>query len=169
MKTVGVLGAYRWWEISGDDISVGNMLRAIAAHLVGLVGVNVSWDSRLLEVTPALAAGGWRTVDGFAVSPVIDRIAAEHWPTSDCQDGRFDEWYFFREVPATLDLRAFCNWCGMSLENARDLAFPAGVDLDDQLRRYAPELVIGEGTRGVFVITQSEALGRILDSSAVSQ
>ena len=167
MKRSGILGGYRWWEMSGGDTSLADLIRAVADRLVGLVGVNVSWDSGLLELTPALAAAGWTTVGRHAVSPVVDMTAAEKWPASDCQGGRFDEWYFFRQVPATLDLRAFCNYGGVSLENARVLAFPDGVDLEAQLRKYRPEAVIGEGADCLFVITRSEDLSRILDSNAV--
>ena len=166
MKQTGVLGEYRWWEISGEDTSLVAMIRALGAQLVGLAGVNVSWDSGLLELTPTLIAAGWTTVGGFAVSPVINVPAAENWPTSECQGGRFDEWYFFRQIPLVLNLRAFCNYGGVSLQNARDLSFPGGVNLEEQLQTYAPEVVIGQGEH-LFAITRSEALGRILDSNAV--
>jgi hypothetical protein len=167
MTRTGSLGGYRWWEMSGPDTSVGDLIRSIADQLIGSIAVNVSWDSGLLTVTPALAAAGWRTVGRLAVSPVIDLPAAQNWPTSDCQGGRFDEWYFFRQVPATLDLRAFCNFGGVSLENARDLAFPDGVDLEEQLRKYGPEAVIGDGPDCLFVITRREDIGRILDSGVL--
>src|SRR5258708_32078604 len=166
MKRTGVLGGPRWWEMTHAEALLVALIRALAAQLVGLVGVNVSWDSGLLELTPALAAAGWTTVGRFAVSPVVDVSTAENWPMSDCQCGRFDEWYFFRQVPATLELRAFCNYEGVSLQDARALAFPGGVDLEDQLRKYEPELVIGDGEH-VFVITRSEALYGILNSSVV--
>lgn len=165
MKRTGVLGGYRWWETTDEKTSLVALIRALAAQLVGLVGVNVSWDSGLLELTPALAAAGWTTVGRFAVSQVIDVSTAENWPISDCQGGRFDEWYFFRQVPATLELQAYCNYA-VSLQDAPALAFPGGVDLEEQLQKYEPELVVGDGEH-VFAITRSEALYGILNSSGI--
>ena len=61
--------------------------------------------------------------------------------------------YFFRSVDAAPELDAFCNWGGMSLEHASDLAFPGGMDLLAQLEGYRPEIVIGDGTH-LFVISR---------------
>jgi len=163
MKRTGVLAAYRWWEIPPERLSMAAMIRMLAPRLVGLVAVNVSWDSGLMELTPDLAAAGWTTVGRFAMTPVIDVKTTQNWPISACQGGRFDEWYFFRQAPPMLDLSAFCNYGGVSLQDARSLAFPGGVDLEEQLRRYEPELVIGEGEH-LFILTRNEALADALDS-----
>jgi hypothetical protein len=88
-----------------------------------------------------------------AVSPVVTAIMAADWPVSSCNGGQFDEWYFFRTVEGGPRLDAFCNWEGMSLERAADLAFPGGFDLRAQLERYRPETVIGEGTHHLFVMS----------------
>jgi len=53
-------------------------------------------------------------------------------------------------VPLKLD--GFCNYLGMSLEDAPALAFPDGLDLKAQLERYRPEIVIGDG-KHLFVIS----------------
>jgi hypothetical protein len=58
------------------------MIRMPAPRLVGLVAVNVSWDSGLMELTPDLAAAGWTTVGRFAMTPVIDVITTQSWPMS---------------------------------------------------------------------------------------
>jgi len=56
------------------------MIRMLAPRLVGLVAVNVSWDSGLMELTPDLAAAGWTTVGRFAMTPVIEVITTQNWP-----------------------------------------------------------------------------------------
>jgi hypothetical protein len=152
MNRTGVFGDFHWVEIDPDDVDVPAVMRLLAAEAVGLTAVNVSWDSGHMVPTPEQQRTGWRTVGEFAVSPVIDEALLSNWPASTCQSGRFDEWYFFREIDVPLSLQPFCNWLGLSLENAVDLAFSGGFDLQAQLNRYRPELVVGDG-EAVFVIS----------------
>lgn len=56
------------------------------------------------------------------------------------------------DLEESLKLDAFCNYGGMSLDDAPALAFPGGLDLKAQLERYRPEIVIREG-KHLFVIS----------------
>jgi hypothetical protein len=67
----------------------------------------------------------------------------------------FDEWYFFRSVPALFNLGAFCNYPEASLAVAPELAFPGGIFLQEQLDRWSPEVVVGQGY-SIFVISAAE-------------
>jgi len=87
------------------------------------------------------------------VGAVFFNTLASNWPASSCNAGRFDEWYFFREVQEPLTLEPFCNWAAMSLDDAVDLAFPGGFGLQAQLERYRPEIVVGDG-KDLFVISR---------------
>ncbi len=153
MNRSGVLGAFHWVEIPTHDSDIPAVVRLLAAEVIGLTAVNVSWDSGHMVPTGEQEQCGWRRVGELAVSPVIDDILASNWPASSCNGGRFDEWYFFPEVQEPLSLEAFCNYGGMSLEDAVDLAFPGGLDLQAQLERYRPEIVVGDG-KHLFVISR---------------
>jgi hypothetical protein len=96
-------------------------------------------------------------VGELAVSPRIDLTLASNWPASECVSCRWDEWYFFRDVDAPLQLSAFCNYGGMSLEDGPDLAYPGGLDLQPQLDRCQPDLVIGHG-KFVFAIARGPSV-----------
>jgi hypothetical protein len=146
-----VLGDFQWVELPPDSWDIPAVMRRLSAQVLGLTAVNVSWDSGRMVPTREQEQHGWRRVGELAVSPVIDAALASNWPTSCCQGGRYDEWYFFRELSGPMKLEAFCNWC-RSLANAADLAFPGGVDLHAQLDRYRPDIVIGDGA-AVFVIS----------------
>jgi hypothetical protein len=67
----------------------------------------------------------------------------------------FDEWYFFRDVPAEFHLEAFCNWGVGAVSDWPSLVEcqPNNIDLLAQLQHHKPELVIGEGNF-VFVIAK---------------
>jgi hypothetical protein len=152
MTRSGVLGDFQWVEIPADRYDIPYVVRRIAREIIGLTAVNVSWDSGRMLPTPEQEKAGWRRSGAFAVSPVVDATLASEWPASACSGGRFDEWYFFRHVDSRLKLDAFCNWGGMSLEDASALSFPGGFDLKVQLERYRPEIVVGDGTH-LFVIS----------------
>jgi hypothetical protein len=65
---------------------------------------------------------------------------------------------FLRQLPEDLDLSAYCNWGGLSLADWRDIVeVPSGMDLQTQLERARPVVVLGEGTK-LFAITMSETL-----------
>ena len=153
----GTLGRFSWIELSGDQWDVPMVVRRLTPHVVGLVAINTSWDSGLLIPKPSEDWPGWRQVGGLAVSRRIDLALASNWPASECVSGRWDEWYFFRDVDAALQLAAFCNYGGVSLEDAPELAYPGGLDLQAQLNRYQPELVIGHG-KFVFAIAREPSL-----------
>ena len=101
---------------------------------------------------PEQEAAGWRRIGEVAVSPVVTAAVAAEWPVSH-DGGKYDEWYFFRDLEGAPKLDAFCNWLSVSLEQAPDLAYPGGFDLRAQLERYRPEVVIGEGRNHLFVIS----------------
>src|SRR5215468_5859952 len=98
-------------------------------------------------------ASGWRVQNGYAITPAINSSLNESWPMNSC--GAFDEWYFFRNVPAEIHLEAFCNWGVRAVSDWPDLVAcqPNNFNLLAQLRKHEPELVIGEG-RFIFVIAK---------------
>jgi hypothetical protein len=98
---------------------------------------------------------GWWQQGVHAVSPLIDAAMAQAWPKSSCG---FDEWYFFEELPAFEAVHALCNWGGVSVGEAGELRnVPSGFDLQEQLDRLQPRVVVGDGRR-VFVITRDASL-----------
>jgi hypothetical protein len=152
--TTGTIGNYQWAESERADhyARLPDIVRALTDHVRGLRAVNVSWDSgRLLpgdvEIDPS-----WEFVDGYAVSRPIDDELIASWPYSD--EG-YDEWYFFRALPPAFVLAPWCNWPSALLSEHESMAFPSGVDLAGQLQAFAPELVIGEGTR-LYVLARHE-------------
>ena len=149
----GSFGEFHWVELSSDLYDIQTVVNHLAPELVGLRAVNVSWDSGHMDPALKPELTGWRCVGELAVSPVLDAALPSNWPVNSCCDGRFDEWYFFRNVEGPLTLRAFCNWAGMSLADARELNYPGGFDLVGQLERHRPDIVIGEGQDHVFVIS----------------
>jgi hypothetical protein len=152
MTRSGKIGDFLWVEIPTDQSDIPTVVRHLARQIIGLTAVNVSWDSGHMRPTSAQERAGWRRAGELAVSPVADDTLVSDWPASSCNAGRFDEWYFFRNIEGALKLDAFCNWGGMSLEDAPDLAFPGGLDLKAQLEHYRPEIVIGDG-KHLFVIS----------------
>lgn len=152
MNRSGVLGDFYWVEIPTHDSDIPAVVRCLAAEVVGLTAVNVSWDSGHMVPTSHEEQIGWRRLGDLVVSPVIDDMLACNWPASGCNGSRFDEWYFFRDIQTPQNLEPFCNYSGMSVEDAADLAFPGGFDLQAQLDRYHPEIVIGEG-KALFVLS----------------
>jgi hypothetical protein len=97
---------------------------------------------------------GWEVKGGHALSPPIDPALAQSWPESSCG---FDEWYFFDAVPQYEALYPIGSW-GVTLGEASDLRdLPSGFDLQEQLDRYIPRAVLGDGRR-LFVITRDETL-----------
>jgi len=161
MARSGVLGDFQWVELPTDSSDIPAIMRRLSAQVIGLTAVNVSWDSGRMVPTREQAQSGWRRIGGLAVSPVIDEALASNWPTSSCQSGQYDEWYFFWELPASMTLDPFCNFGGMSLAHAADLAFPGGFDLQAQLDRYRPEVVVGDGS-SVFVISRHRAVADLV-------
>jgi len=143
-------------ELPGDLLDIPDVVLEIGSWLRGLIAVNVSWDSgEMLELAPV--PSGWSVRDEHVVSPPISDSTLSGWPSSACNAGRYDEWYFFRALPESLQLQPFCNWLGMSLAKVTTLAYPGGFDLASQLDVYRPEAVVGEGT-AVFVIAHDEAM-----------
>jgi hypothetical protein len=157
MTQSGVIGDFRWVEIPTDRSDIPAVVQHLAEEIIGLTAVNVSWDSGRMLPDPEQEQLGWRRVGEFAISPVIDRALASQWPASSCNAGRFDEWYFFRDVREPLQLKAFCNYGGFSLADATDLGFPGGLDLQAQLEQYRPEIVVGDG-KHLFVISLHPAV-----------
>ncbi len=150
----GNIGAWRWIQVKGSDVSCGVVVRELAADLLGLRGLCSSWDSGLLDPVSAGLAG-WTVLSGHAVSPVIDEHLAASWPESSC--GGFDEWYFCSEVPAVDKVGALCNW-GASLREAESLQnVPSGFDVQAQLEKLQPKAVISDGWRA-FLISQDQAM-----------
>jgi hypothetical protein len=167
MTQSGVFGDFRWVEIPTERSDIPAVVQVLADEIIGLTAVNVSWDSGRMLPSPEQEQMGWRRVGEFAISPVIDRALASLWPSSSCNAGRFDEWYFFRDVEERLTLEAFCNYGGLSLADAAVLAYPGGLDLQGQLERYRPEIVVGDG-KHLFVISPRPAvieLVRALDEA----
>lgn len=149
----GSFGEYSWRESADNEWTAGDVVSALRRSLRGLYAVCASWDSGMLR-PDTMGLAGWRTVTGHAVSDALTDHLIAAWPQSDCG---FDEWYFFREVPALGRIAPFCNW-GVSLAEPGALRdVPDGFNLTDQLRHYRPEVVVGDGHR-VFIISRDAAL-----------
>jgi hypothetical protein len=120
------LGRYAWGEFSRETpkLTVSDVIRGIARHVIGLRALNASWDSGLLHPSDTRRPPDWTYAGSHAVSPPITQAMAENWPYS---GGGFDEWYFFREVPSVFNLNAFCNYVGVSLAEAGDVPFLGGI------------------------------------------
>ncbi len=150
----GNIGAWRWIQVKGGDVSCAVAVRELAASLLGLRGLCCSWDSGELDPVSAGLAG-WTVWQGQAVSPVIDEHLAASWPESSC--GGFDEWYFCSEILDVGKVGALCNW-GTSLREAESLRdVPSGFDVQTQLDKLQPVAVIGDGWR-TFLISQDQAM-----------
>jgi len=149
--TESTIDEYFWAESNEEpDLSIHRAVRGLSDFIVGMTGINVSWDSGKLHPSEKQAALGWSVVSGYAVTPIIDENLTRHWPES--RHG-FDEWYFFRSLPSSnLEIEGFCNWMRVSLKEWEQVSFK--WDLREQLRRYQPEIVLGEGYR-IFVIQRS--------------
>jgi hypothetical protein len=157
----GKIGQYEWVEFSSEtpELVLPDVVRALSADLLGLRGVNVSWDSGLLVASDPGCPPDWSFVGKHAVSPPITLDLAERWPYSSCG---FDEWYFFREPPARCDLAPLCNWLGVSVGSWADLNFPAGFDLNAQLHEAKPDVVIGQGYCIYVIARQPEILAHFV-------
>jgi hypothetical protein len=164
MTMTGRIGSYYWAELPPERAAVGDVVRALRSCLQGLTAVNVSWDSGQMQDTAPIPMG-WSIRGNHVLSPPVDDAMLSSWPQSVCNSGRYDEWYFFRVIPETPQLQPFCNWQGVSLASAGDLAFPGGFDLAGQLETSQPVVVVGEGS-ALFVIAQDEATLRQLASVA---
>ena len=158
----GSIGDYCWGQVESGwarkalrkipvrlgeepELSIAEVVRALSNYVIGLRAVNVSWDSGKMEPSDEQIASGWRVQNGYAITPAIDSSLIESWPMNSCS--AFDEWYFFRNVPAEIDLEAFFNWGVRAVSDWPDLVAcqPNSINLLAQLRQHEPELVIGEG------------------------
>ena len=152
MTTIGQIGKYRWGEFWQEEpeLFLPDVVRALRSFLVGTFAVNASFDSGRLGGARAPLPLHWSQLNGYGVSPSLEDSALDHWPRS---HSGFDEWYFFREVPANLQVQAFCNWFTFSLSEWQSLQeLENGFDLSAQLARLRPQVVVGEG-RSIFVLS----------------
>jgi hypothetical protein len=150
----GFIGEYRWAQFSEEEpeLFVPHVVRGLSEFVIGLRAVNVAWDSGRLHLSQEQTAAGWTMHSGYAVTPVIDLGLVQTWPRSSCG---FDEWYFFKDLPPSFELKAFCNWVQTSLEDWKDLieCKPDNIDLLGQLQTASPELVVGE-SYSIFIIAR---------------
>jgi hypothetical protein len=164
----GIIDEYYWAQLAGEEpeLSVGDVVRGLSEHIVGLRGVNVSWDSGRLKPSESQMASGWKVHCGYAITPSIDTELIASWPENPCSI--FDEWYFFRDVPAQIRLDAYCNWYMKSIGEWQNLVDcqPNNIDLGGQLQTYRLEVVIGENSRFVFVIAHDPTIIRAFESLA---
>lgn len=158
----GRLGAHHWAEIAGADVEMRDVIRHLGSRLRGLIAVSVSWDSGKLQERAPLPAG-WSIVGGHVVSPPVDDAILANWPQSACNAGRYDEWYFFKVLPQRLQLQALCNWGGVRLPTAHEIAFPGGFDLAGQLAATMPAVVVGEGATLFAISLDPGAVREFLD------
>ena len=154
MVATGRVGRYHWAEVPTEQADIRDVVQALRSRLRGLRAVNVSWDSgKMHEIGPTLP--NWVVQGDHSVSPPLDDARLDDWPQSECNSGRYDEWYFFREVPGDLGLQALCNWMTVHLHEVGDIA-SAGFDLAAQLESTRPEIVIGDGA-GLYLIAADES------------
>ncbi len=90
---------------------------------------------------------GWSVIGQYALSPRVTEAILRPFFTME-----YSEWYFFEQVPEQLPTGAFCNWTGLSLTHAHDVAFHHDPEAD--LSRCRPEFVVGEG-RLLYVVYRS--------------
>jgi hypothetical protein len=151
----GTIGEYFWGQFSGEtpQLSVADVVRGLSDCLIGLRAVNVSWDSGRMQPSNVLIESGWKVQGSYAVSPTIDASLVKCWPMNDCCG--FDEWYFFKDVPIDIEVKGFCNWGVGQVGDWPNLVCcqPDNINLQEQLVKYQPELVIGEGYF-IFVIAK---------------
>jgi hypothetical protein len=153
--STGRVGQYYWAEVPGEQADIRDVVRTLGPRLRGLRAVNVSWDSgkmHEIDVVPP----DWVVQGEHAVSPLLEDAMLNAWPQSECNSGRYDEWYFFRSLPVHLGLRALCNWMSVHLEEVAEIAYPGGFDLAAQLELAQPEIVIGDGA-GLYLIAKDES------------
>ena len=148
--TAQVIDRYFWAEFWHEEphLDLRDVITELSPFVTGLTAVNVSWDSGKLTLSEEQLSVGWQSIQGYAVTPPLDQALTDNWPSSECG---FDEWYFFKALPPKLDLQAFCNWLHVSVGDFESIAF--AFDLREQLQRYEPELVIGEGY-GIFMLAK---------------
>jgi hypothetical protein len=148
------IDGYFWAEFWNEEpeLLLPDVARRLSPFLAGLTAVNVSWDSGKLNPSEEQLRSGWQIVQGYAVTPRIDQTLTDKWPHSGCG---FDEWYFFKSLPSTLEMQAFCNWLRVSLKEFERIAFK--FDLREQLRRCQPELVLGEGY-GICILAKDSRI-----------
>ena len=161
MVTRGRIGDYLWAELPTESAEIREVVHMLGNLLEGFHAVNVSWDSgHMHELAPL--PSGWSLQAGHVISPAITSEMVLNWPQSNCNSGRYDEWYFFAQPPVAPALRPFCNWGGVSLARSAELAFPGGFDLAVQLAASRPDIVIGDGT-ALFVIGDQAACSRFAE------
>jgi hypothetical protein len=151
----GEIAGYYWAEDWRAALTLSQMVSELRAHIIGLQAICSTWDTGLEPTDAELP--GWSRLDGQPVSPVVDATLANAWPQSACG---WDEWYWFRHLPASAGLKSFCDWTDTSLAEANELTqFASPLDLAAQLTRCAPEVVIGDGSR-LFILSRAEDVVR---------
>lgn len=156
--TSGNIGAFQWIEGLPNEEYGGliDTVRTLTHYLNGLRAVNVSWDSGLLLPSEPEWQQGWTIEQGRAVSPVIDETVIDAWPWC---DGGWEEWYFFSTLPKDLNLSAYCNWGGLSIDDWPFLVnVSTGFDLKRQLETAQPTVVLGVGMRLFAISTNLKLL-----------
>ncbi len=164
MPRTSQIGAYFWGEFWKEEpeLFVEDVVIALREYLLGLYALNTAYDSGRVGARVPLPSG-WKSLDSFALSPPIDEAAALAWPHS---EGGFDEWYFFDRVPSrpVEPVVAFCNYAySFSLDQWEIIRqTDGGFDLQSQLERVEPKIVIGAGNR-VFALSRSlDVISRFL-------
>ena len=59
------------------------------------------------------------------------------------------------------NVNAFCNYVGRSLEEAAEVPFPGGISLPEQLERWQPDIVVGQGYSVFVIATQLEVINAV--------
>ena len=167
MPRTGRIGTYHWGEFWNEkpELFVEGVVRDLRSYLLGLYALNVAYDSGRLGERVA-APPEWEKLGSYALSPLITETAALDWPHSDCG---FDEWYFFDAVPTGSigHIEAFCNWAySWSLSQWEGVRRAEnGFDLEKQLERIHPRIVIGAGNRIFALSTSEDVINRFLELS----
>lgn len=116
-------------------------MRRLKPRILGLKAINTSWDSGLLTSHNDFPEG-WAVHDKAAVTPVITDTLIELWPLS--HEEYCDEWWFFEQIPANFDFtHGFCNWIDNRIANWAELEFDGGAQLAKSIRRFRPEMIVG--------------------------
>jgi hypothetical protein len=76
----GTICEYYWAEFWHEELTLPDVVRALAACLRGLVALNTSWDSGTLDSPNRILGQDWSMIGRHAISPLITDTTADSGP-----------------------------------------------------------------------------------------
>src|SRR4051812_38654244 len=143
----GRRGDYYWFESA--ELPLYKLLSQIPEVARGRHVAVTAFDSGPLRLSEEEKASGWRSVEGVAVSPLVDDPEA-------VPNDQFDEWYIFEALPPVIRPEVFVNYVAFSLQDPALLAHYYDLpDLQErfwqQLAAIRPESYLAEGSNLICV------------------